>query len=227
MNSESGACYIVLFSNGFIKGGKSRDVIKRYKTHKSTALALGISVEKAFYTEYHSDYHASEKQLLSALANVSEDRVGEFFRGATEDSALEALCALGFEISMIGESIFGLSKEAFLKLAEDRLTGEVSRVLHYLLSKVDFENHINVAQTEIAANLGLQKTNVSRAVKLLCDKGIILKGPKVGRFATYRLNADYGWKGKVRNLEAEQPKRFKAARNAKTADQNLPTPNSE
>lgn len=94
-------------------------------------------------------------------------------------------------------------QDAFIEIAKDReITGEVRRVLDYFFGKLDFENYIHLAQAEIADALGLQKTNVSRAVKILCGKRIILKGPKTGRIATYRLNEHYGWKGKVRNLDA-------------------------
>jgi len=94
-------------------------------------------------------------------------------------------------------------QEAFLNLAIDRdITGEVYRVFFYLMGKLDFENYIHVAQTDIAEALSLQKANVSRAVRTLCDKEIILKGPKTGRTITYRLNPEYGWKGKVKNMNA-------------------------
>jgi hypothetical protein len=43
----------------------------------------------------------------------------------------------------------------------------------------------------------MKKENVSRATKKLVDKGILIKGLKVGRHQTYRLNAFYGWKGKA------------------------------
>ena len=94
-------------------------------------------------------------------------------------------------------------QEAFIHLAKDReITGEIRRVLDYFFGKLDFENYIHVAQTEIAEALDLQKSHVSRAVKVLCDKQIILKGPKTGRIITYRLNPEYGWKGKVKNMNA-------------------------
>ncbi len=67
---------------------------------------------------------------------------------------------------------------------------------------VDFEDSIHVAQTEIAQALDLQKSHVSRAVRALCDKQIILEGPKTGRIITCRLNPEYGRKGKVRNMNA-------------------------
>jgi hypothetical protein len=128
MNVESGYCYIILFSNGLIKGGKSGDIFKRYKTHKATAIALGISVKSTFYTESHLAYHANEKRLLSALSAVSEERVGEFFRGVTEASAIEALNSLGLAVISIEEWIF-IPQEAFLTLAAYRLTGETYSVM--------------------------------------------------------------------------------------------------
>jgi hypothetical protein len=98
---------------------------------------------------------------------------------------------------------FKAYQEAFINIAIDRdITLEARRVLDYFFSKLDFENYIHVAQTEIAETLDLQKSHVSRAVKVLCDKQIILKGPKTGRTITYRLNPEYGWKGKVRNMNA-------------------------
>ncbi len=218
MNADPGYCYIILFSNGFIKGGKSRDILTRYKTHKAAAIGLGISVKRTFYTEPHSAYHTNEKRLLATLSLLSEERVGEFFRGVTEASAVEALISLGLEIRLIEECPLGMFQDAFIEMSIDReLTGEVGRVLYYFFGKLDFENYIHLAQTEIADALGMQKTHVSRAVKILCDKGIILKGPKVGRSITYRLNSDYGWKGKVKNYEAEQRQRFKLIQGGKDA----------
>jgi len=66
------------------------------------------------------------------------------------------------------------------------LTEVNGRVLRYFFGKLDSENFIHLPQTEIAEALGLQKSHVSRAVKLLCDKRIIIKGPKTGRAITYR-----------------------------------------
>ena len=194
MNVESGYCYIILFSNGFIKGGKSGDIFKRYKTHKATATALGISVKKTFYTEPHPAYHANEKRLLLALSAASEECVGEFFRGATEDSAIEALSSLGLAVSSIEEWIF-IPQEAFLTLAAYRLTGETYSVMLHLMSKLSFDNWINVTQAEIGNCLGLARPNVARAMKVLVEKKIILEGPRKGRCHTYRLNYAIGYKG--------------------------------
>lgn len=81
------------------------------------------------------------------------------------------------------------------------LTGEHLRIFMYLCARLDFENWIQQSQKEIAEALGMQKQNVSRAIKLLVQKYIILVERK-GTSATkcYRLNPYYGWRGKVRNL---------------------------
>ena len=47
----------------------------------------------------------------------------------------------------------------------------------------------------------MKRPNVSRAIKLLEQKEIIIRGPKVGRSHAFMLNPEFGWKGKVKNLE--------------------------
>ena len=68
------------------------------------------------------------------------------------------------------------------------VTGEVLRVFLYLNARLDFENIIQVPQTEIAERLGLQPQNVHRAIKQLEALGVIIRGPKVGRSSSWRLN---------------------------------------
>lgn len=93
------------------------------------------------------------------------------------------------------------SQEALELLATDKdLKGETYRVLLLLLSRLDFENWIQVTQTEISEKLEMKKPNVSKAISILEDKSIILRGPKIGRTYAFRLNPYFGWKGKVRNL---------------------------
>ena len=83
-------------------------------------------------------------------------------------------------------------RQGFLKLSQDRdITGEARRVLWYLFGELDFDHYAHVPQAEIAENLGLTMPSVSRAIKLLCDKRIVLKGEKTGRKLSYRLNLDY------------------------------------
>jgi MarR family len=84
--------------------------------------------------------------------------------------------------------------------AREDVHGETFRVFIYLNARLDFDNLINVPQKEIAKALNMQQPNVSRAIKKLEELGIILRGPKIGKIAAWRLNPNAGWKGKVKDL---------------------------
>ncbi len=101
------------------------------------------------------------------------------------------------------------SQEALELLASDKdLTKESLRVLMFLMARLDFENWIQVTQKEICEKLGIKKPNVSKAISLLERKEIIIRGAKIGRAYAFRLNPDYGWKGKVRNLDEYRRDKF-------------------
>ena len=95
---------------------------------------------------------------------------------------------------------FMASQEGLATLAKHDLSSREWRVLAYMMSKLDFENFIHVAQADIVDALALDKGNVSKCVKRLIELGIIIKGPKVGRASTFRLSPDFGWKGRIKNL---------------------------
>ena len=94
------------------------------------------------------------------------------------------------------------SQEAMVALAKDKdIKGETHRVLWFIGGILDFENWVQLSITEIADELDLKQPHVSRAMKVLEEKQIILRGPKVGRSYAFMLNPDFGWKGKVKNLD--------------------------
>jgi DNA-binding transcriptional ArsR family regulator len=96
-------------------------------------------------------------------------------------------------------------QDAFIRLAADRtIKGEQLRVLLYLIGKLDFENWIHVPQAEIADVLEMRASNVSRSIAALTAKGLLTRGPKLGRVVTLRLSLNVGWKGRVRSLQAER-----------------------
>ena len=108
------------------------------------------------------------------------------------------------------EDWFMAFQEALEQLATDRdLWGRPRAVLDYLMARLSFENFIAIEQKEICEKLNLNKTNVSAAIKILVEKEIIKKGPKIGRTHSYRLNPFYGWKGKVKNLQEARKKHLK------------------
>ena len=94
------------------------------------------------------------------------------------------------------------SQEAMVALAKDKdIKGETHRVLWFIGGILDFENWVQLSITEIGNELDLKQQSVSRAMKVLEQKEIILRGPKVGRSYAFMLNPDFGWKGKVKNLD--------------------------
>jgi predicted transcriptional regulator len=91
-----------------------------------------------------------------------------------------------------------MRQEGCLRLAKEKdLTGADRRVLDILWGNVDYENYIQIDQQAIANDLEMRKQHVSRSINKLIEKGILIKGTKVGRHNTYRLNPFYGWKGKA------------------------------
>jgi len=79
----------------------------------------------------------------------------------------------------------------------DDLAGRDYRVLHRLLSKLDYENWISVAQETIAEELNLKQPDVNKSITRLTKHRIIQreKDPIDKRRWRYRLNANLGWKG--------------------------------
>ena len=96
------------------------------------------------------------------------------------------------------ERHFTMNQAALLSIANE-LNHDQTRVLLALLADLDYENYIQVAQADICKSLSMLKPNVSRAVRGLLEREILLEGPKVGRSKTYRLNPQYGWKGTISN----------------------------
>lgn len=101
---------------------------------------------------------------------------------------------------VITGGFFMAMQEGFMHIAQMDLTGEQLKVLMYVMGKLDFENYILVSQQSIADALNMRKQNVSRALKVIIEKGIIHEGPKVGRVKTYRLDPSFGYKGKAKNM---------------------------
>ncbi len=102
------------------------------------------------------------------------------------------------------------SQEGMRILAKDKdIKAETHRVLWFIGGILDFENWVYISITEIAQELNMQRSSVSKAIKLLEKKEVILRGPKVGRSHTFMLNPEFGWKGKVKNLEKYREDKYK------------------
>lgn len=85
-----------------------------------------------------------------------------------------------------------------LWLGQQKMTGEQYSGLFALFNKLDFDNYLRVSLKEISELLQMQPAHVSRAMKLLKDKKIIVEGPRAGLNKTYCLNPYIAHKGKNR-----------------------------
>lgn len=72
------------------------------------------------------------------------------------------------------------------------ITLEALRVFTYLSRKLHFDRPEPVLQSELAVELGMQRPNVNRAIKLLETKQILLREAKCGRAISFRLNPQAG-----------------------------------
>lgn len=108
------------------------------------------------------------------------------------------------------ERHFTMNQDA-LDILADNLKGSEFRVLMKLLKWLDYENLIQIQQIEIANELKMEKQNVNRAINKLIDVGIVLKGPRIGKSCSYRLNPNFGWKGTAKNHRIALKERMQKA----------------
>ena len=93
------------------------------------------------------------------------------------------------------------------EMSQDKeLAGVPLRVLLALTSRVGWDNWLHVNQSEIAKTLDVRTAGVSESITSLVDKGIIIQGQKMGRCHAYKLNSNYGYKGKLQDLTAYRQK---------------------
>jgi hypothetical protein len=105
------------------------------------------------------------------------------------------------------EGMVQMSQNAAVSLANERLGEEAYRVFFYLYGVLDYHNLLLIDLQEVGDRLGMKRTNVSRAVSKLVDRHILLRGPKVGRSFTYRINPNYAYKGSVVALKKDLAQR--------------------
>lgn len=109
-----------------------------------------------------------------------------------------------------------LQSDLWETLAQDRdLTVTAFRVLIFMLNRMDFENDLQIRQAVIAEKLGVAQPNVSSAIKLLVNKGIIEIITREG-YRYYRLNADYVWKGRAKSLHDHRSERREQRQSERT-----------
>jgi hypothetical protein len=124
-----------------------------------------------------------------------------------------------------------MAQNPAMSLARSDLGADDYRVLFGLIARLDYENLLVLNQADLARAIGMQRQHVQRAIKRLIGIGVLLQGPKIGISRSYRLNPEFGWKGKAKAhqaaLDEQRNQRMKNAgisavidggRDEKTAD---------
>ena len=83
-------------------------------------------------------------------------------------------------------------------LARLKLTNEQYRVFLALIGKIDFDNYLTINQTALAEEIDMKQPHIARAIKNLCERNIIIEGPRAGLNKTYRFNPYIAHKGSER-----------------------------
>jgi len=121
-----------------------------------------------------------------------------------ENGEIEQWAMVPLRRKQIAGGFFMAIQEGFTWISQLNLKGQEMKVLFYIFGKLDFENYINLSQKDVAEALNIRKEHVSRAFKTLEEYGIIHKGPKVGLSWTYRLDPNFGYKGRAKNIQKLQ-----------------------
>lgn len=102
------------------------------------------------------------------------------------------------EQSQFGTGWFKMAQSTMLRVNAERKTLGLEGIVVFnaLMARLDFQNFIQVSQSDIAKELEMKPSNVSRAIKRLVDLGFIRTGPKVGKSYTYQLHPELAWKGR-------------------------------
>lgn len=92
-------------------------------------------------------------------------------------------------------------QDEFSYMAKDKdLTLTDWRVYAAVLSHIEFENKFLVSQKALEEELAIDRGNISKSLKKLCDKKILVHTGNIGKQKIYHLDPDYGFKGRNTRL---------------------------
>lgn len=110
-----------------------------------------------------------------------------------------------------GSKDFGMYDKTMLKCvaSDPDIPNAAVRVVVYLACCLDYSNHIDVHQVNVARTLGMRRQEVSRIFAILESKGIVSEVKRVGRIKFYHMNPYYFWrcKPKTRREMMDQAER--------------------
>lgn len=164
---------------------------------------------------------ANLKQVVTQKKNALDNRLDDVIDTSTGEVMQDAYTAVLFRRKKNGfekDTFFTMSQTKQLDIAKDAtLTLTEYRVMSFVNAVLDYQNYILMCQTQAATELGMKQQQFAKGLKGLMDREYIIKGPKVGKSPTLRLNAEYGWKGDGRTHQSELLKQRKTLEDRKKA----------
>lgn len=100
---ELGFVYLIGFSNGVVKPGKTKDIAKRFAQHKAEAKRHGISVDRVAITQQLGDFSELETKVIGLIRRAASGNVGEYLHGTSFDECLDILMEAGIDITVVRE----------------------------------------------------------------------------------------------------------------------------
>lgn len=94
------------------------------------------------------------------------------------------------------------------RLAAYRLRGQTHRVMLTILPRLHFDRDEVVLLDDVGAHLGLSVPHVGRALGELVVAGLIQRGPRQGRRATYRLTGALADEARPRGAAPADPRQI-------------------
>lgn len=83
-------------------------------------------------------------------------------------------------------------EESGVSLFEQSVAGQLNltdyRVRDYVFCRLGIGNFVHFNQSEASRKLGIAQPHISKSIKKLVQLGILLEGPKNGKFCTYQVN---------------------------------------
>jgi hypothetical protein len=96
----------------------------------------------------------------------------------------------------VGDHLSLMQKASFGIAFDEEITWTAHRVLRYLEAVLEYENALPITQKGIADALKIHRQQVNLAFKILLQKGLVEKIEISGLRPIFRLNPNYGWRGK-------------------------------
>ena len=152
VRNDKGFCYIIEFSNGVIKPGKTIDLLARFNQHKAWAQKQGTDVLQIAFTDQHDDYGKTESLMQSSLIKKAESTKGEDLQGISFQECIGIVGDLGVSTTCT-QNIVKLQKAR-------RDTSELLSitVIDLLMSK------FNGNQSKLAAAVGVSQNAIWKII---------------------------------------------------------------